>query len=108
MMTEANPALPFGGTKASGFGRYKGADGLQSFCNVKSVMHEPDTTDIEPNWYPYDERKYTLFSKMMTGLFSDGLLSLPRFAINDLRLERYANKAAERRRENDNGSSLVG
>ena len=37
MATEANPALPFGGTKGSGFGRYKGEHGLHSFCNVKSV-----------------------------------------------------------------------
>ena len=34
MATEANPALPFGGAKQSGFGRFKGAHGLHAFCNV--------------------------------------------------------------------------
>ena len=38
MATEANPALPFGGVKQSGFGRYKGEHGLHAFCNVKSVL----------------------------------------------------------------------
>src|SRR5690606_13435832 len=50
MITEGNHALPFGGTKMSGFGRYKGEFGLVSFSNVKSVMMEKSSSKFEANW----------------------------------------------------------
>ncbi len=99
MATEANPGLPFGGVKQSGFGRYKGEHGLHSFCNVKSVLVDKDSAKIEANWYPYTREKYRLFSAMMVSLFSDGPLRSLKFALSGLALERYANRASKQGRE---------
>jgi aldehyde dehydrogenase (NAD+) len=93
MATEANPALPFGGVKQSGFGRYKGEHGLHAFCNVKSVLLDKDSKKIEANWYPYTAEKYRLFTNLTVNLFGDGLRSFVRFLLAGLKLESYANKA---------------
>ncbi|MBX3024845.1 aldehyde dehydrogenase family protein [bacterium] len=97
MATEANPALPFGGVKQSGFGRYKGEHGLHAFCNVKSVLIDKDSKKIEANWYPYTAEKYRRFNALIDALFgARGPRRLLRFAIAGLRLERYANRAAKK------------
>lgn len=93
MATEANPALPFGGTKHSGFGRYKGDLGLHAFCNVKSVLVDKNSAKIEANWYPYTREKYALFTNMMVSLFSPGLRNFIRFALAGMKLESYSKKA---------------
>ncbi len=99
MATEANPALPFGGVKHSGFGRYKGEHGLHAFCNIKSVLVDKDSTKIEANWYPYTEDKYRLFTDLTVNLFGErGLRRLVKFALSGLKLERYANRAASKGR----------
>ncbi len=95
MATEANPALPFGGIKQSGFGRYKGEHGLHAFCNVKSVLVDKDSAKIEANWYPYTREKYRLFTDLMVNLFGRSPLRLARFALAGLRLERYSKQAAK-------------
>lgn len=92
MVTEGNHHMPFGGTKMSGFGRFKGAWGFESFSIIKSVMIDKNSSKIEPNWYPYDETKYNLFSKMMEGLYSGGILNFLKFALNGLKLESYSSK----------------
>jgi aldehyde dehydrogenase (NAD+) len=94
MATEANPALPFGGIKQSGFGRYKGEHGLHAFCNIKSVLIDKDSAKIEANWYPYTAEKYRLFTELTVSLFGDGWRNWVRFARVGLRLERYAKKAS--------------
>jgi acyl-CoA reductase-like NAD-dependent aldehyde dehydrogenase len=94
MATEANPALPFGGVKQSGFGRYKGEHGLHAFCNVKSVLIDKDSAKIEANWYPYTKEKYRLFTDLTVALFgARGIKRLVKFALAGLKLERYSNKA---------------
>lgn len=95
MVTEGNPALPFGGAKQSGFGRYKGEHGLHAFCNVKSVIVDKDSAKIEANWYPYTSEKYRLFSDLTVNLFGRSRFGLLKFALAGLRLERYAAKAAK-------------
>ncbi|MGH7786865.1 MAG: aldehyde dehydrogenase family protein [Candidatus Binatia bacterium] len=99
MGTEANPALPFGGVKQSGFGRYKGEHGLHAFCNVKSVLVDKDSAKIEANWYPYTTEKYRLFTDLTVNLFSGrGPLKLIKFALAGMKLESYSKKAAKKGR----------
>jgi len=93
MATEANPALPFGGVKHSGFGRYKGVHGLHAFCNVKSVLIDKDGAKIEANWYPYTTEKYRLFTELTVNLFSGGLRSFLKFARSGMKLESYSKQA---------------
>ncbi len=69
MLTEANPALPFGGVKNSGFGRYKGDEGILTFCYSKSILVEPNHKKIEAHWYPQTETKYNLMSSLIDAFF---------------------------------------
>ncbi|MBB5019809.1 aldehyde dehydrogenase (NAD+) [Chitinivorax tropicus] len=92
MVTEGNHHLPFGGTRDSGIGRFKGRYGLHQFCNMKSVMQEKMSSKIEANWYPYTPTKYRLFEQLTTGLYSQGLLNLIRFAKAGLGIESLAAK----------------
>lgn len=79
LATQANSALPFGGVKESGFGRYKGAFGLYSFCNVKSVLLDKVRFRSDFHWYPYSRRKYALFSQLLEVLYKDAKPALLRF-----------------------------
>jgi acyl-CoA reductase-like NAD-dependent aldehyde dehydrogenase len=54
----ANPYLPFGGVKKSGFGRYHGPDGLYTFTNKMAVMVNTGKSPREINWFPYTRPLY--------------------------------------------------
>lgn len=97
MLTEGNPALPFGGVKASGFGRNKGEAGLHGFCNIKSILIDKDSKKIEANWYPYTTTKYRLFDQMTEALFQTGIARWLRFARAGLQLEKHADQAGKDR-----------
>lgn len=91
MLTEANPALPFGGVKSSGFGRYKGKEGLYSFSNIKSIMVDTQSSKVEANWFPYTRTKYKHFSDLIDALFSNKS-SLLKTVLSGLKLESSSNK----------------
>jgi|GEM_PF-87692 len=96
MLTEGNHFLPFGGTKLSGIGRYKGVWGLWNFSNMKSVIHDGNSSKIEANWYPYGPEKYRLFSNLIEALFNGGPLSLLKVAIHGTKLEMFSAKEGKR------------
>lgn len=96
MLTEGNPALPFGGVKDSGIGRYKGVFGLHGFCHMKSVIIDSNSSKVEVNWFPYTEKKYKSFDKMMVSLFSGGVKNFINFALTGMGLESYSDKIAKK------------
>ena len=91
MMTEANPALPFGGVKQSGFGRLKSDHGLLSFCNIKSIIIDSQGGKIEPHWYPQTATKYNMLSELMVALFSRSKNWL-KFAMIGLKIDSIGSK----------------
>lgn len=97
MLTEGNPALPFGGIKDSGIGRFKGVFGLRGFCNMKSILIDSNSNKCEVNWFPYTEKKYKSFDKMMVALFSGGILNFIKFALTGVGLESYSDKIAKKK-----------
>ncbi|WP_081823723.1 aldehyde dehydrogenase family protein [Pseudacidobacterium ailaaui] len=49
----ANPYMPFGGNGLSGYGRYRGPEGLLTFSRCKSIMKTYTHRTRERNWFPY-------------------------------------------------------
>ena len=91
MLTEGNPALPFGGVKDSGFGRYKGEAGILTFCNSKSILIDKQGSKIEPHWYPFTKGKYELLSNLMDAYFARSK-NWVKFAINGLKVDSIGGK----------------
>ena len=87
LATQANNALPFGGVRDSGFGRYKAAAGLHGFSNIKSVMIDRDSGRLEPYWYPYSKKKFGLFSDLLDAMYSGRLGGLLKTLWIGLKLE---------------------
>lgn len=92
MLTEGNPALPFGGCKDSGYGRQKGAEGLLGYTHSKAVLIDKDSSTIEPNWYPYTQKKYNLFVELINVLFTKSPIKLLKLALVGMKLDAEARK----------------
>lgn len=92
MLTEGNPALPFGGCKQSGFGRVKGVEGLRALVRSKAIIVDKQTSKIEANWFPYTRLKYRIFDQFIKALSSRGWRKWFGFARHGLQLESVAQK----------------
>jgi acyl-CoA reductase-like NAD-dependent aldehyde dehydrogenase len=57
----AEPGLPFGGLKDSGYGRYHCEEGVQFFSDKISVLISKSTNTSEINWMPYEPEMYEDF-----------------------------------------------
>jgi len=96
MLTEGNHALPFGGAKKSGIGRYKGEFGFYCFANIKSILIDKNSNKMEANWFPYTQKKFNLFTDLTTQIYSRGILSTVKAAVSGLKLESYVKKIAKK------------
>jgi len=97
MLSEGNAFLPFGGTKLSGFGRYKGMAGFDAFSNSKSVIMNPASSNVEAHWFPFTTEKYNLFKKLLDALFKKkGIAKFVSMALIAMKLEGYANKISKK------------
>ena len=86
VVSVGNPALPFGGVKSSGFGRYHGPEGLLTFTHQKAIMVDRGKLATEPFWFPY-QRKYGPMRDVFDGLLGG---NLPKAVIGLLKLRRLS------------------
>lgn len=89
MLTEGNPALPFGGVGESGAGRVKGVEGLRAMARSKAVLIDKQSSKIEANWFPYTREKYALFEQLISAMLG-GIKHFVNFATTGTKLEKQA------------------
>lgn len=77
VVSVGNPALPFGGVKNSGFGRYHGPEGLLAFSHQKAIMVDRGYFDTEPFWFPY-KNKYEGMREVFHGLVGGSTMKVVR------------------------------
>jgi len=57
--------LPFGGVGDSGFGRYHGRSGFDTFSNLRAVLKKPTRPDPKLLYPPYTEKKTKLIRRFL-------------------------------------------
>jgi acyl-CoA reductase-like NAD-dependent aldehyde dehydrogenase len=62
----------WGGTKASGYGRTRGPEGLLEMTRSKHVAVDRFRFKDNPLWFPYGEEKYRSFSEVIPALLGMG------------------------------------
>jgi len=92
MVTEGNSALPFGGVKQSGIGRYKSRVGVHNFCNIKSVMVDTGSKASEAHWYPYTSEKFAVLITVLDAHARGGIGGLVKILLSALKLESLMKK----------------
>ena len=65
IMHISNPNLPFGGVGSSGFGRYHGKEGFNSFSNFKSILDKPTWFELSLKYAPYTQKKLAIIKKLL-------------------------------------------
>ena len=75
IVSYAAPALPFGGVKESGIGRVHGPDGLQEFCQVKSVLTDRLGLGREAWWFPLPKQLGTSGARVLRLRHRRGLVN---------------------------------
>jgi len=65
IMHISNPNLPFGGVGSSGFGRYHGKEGFNSFSNFKSILDKPTWFESSLKYAPYTQKKLAIIKKLL-------------------------------------------
>ncbi|HEX2205685.1 MAG TPA: aldehyde dehydrogenase family protein [Longimicrobium sp.] len=63
LMNFAMPEMPYGGVRASGFGRMMGDEGLLEFSVVKAVAETRVALRRELFWFPYSTSRYDLLRR---------------------------------------------
>ncbi len=92
LATQGNSALPYGGLKDSGFGRYRGAFGLHAFSNIKSILIDKQGSNPEMYWYPYSPKKSRLLGKLLDALYGSCPCGLLKAAVLGLRMKIMAKR----------------
>jgi acyl-CoA reductase-like NAD-dependent aldehyde dehydrogenase len=65
--------LPFGGVRASGFGRLNGREGLRAMCNVKAVVEDRLPLHRAPRLFPGRRGDYEVARAALRTLYGEGL-----------------------------------
>ncbi|WP_446742060.1 aldehyde dehydrogenase family protein [Silvibacterium acidisoli] len=61
-----NPYASFGGNNDSGYGRYRGPQGLYTFSRTKTVMTLQETKPREIHWFPFTAKTYAALHKLIS------------------------------------------